>query len=219
MVGAAGFPAGELPSLGWLCLAEVDAETRVVLGKKPPGKVCRLTNADAQVGHDRVTHRRGRETQPTTRWTAAACHGCPVMRPVDAERDGEFARTGAEVLRVGLVAARLHRRQSTARFQRADEDESVAVATFDVEVEEPVHPVVEIDVGGTGRLRFHKLPRTGARRRVAGGIAFDGVGLSLQDDAGAAIPDELDADQIAGHVEHIALKIVATEEGGSHEWD
>ncbi len=104
------------------------------------------------------------------------------------------------------VAALLHLRDAAGGLEGADEDEAVLGAAFDEEVEEPVHAVVEIDVGGAGRVLFDELAGAGAGGGVGGEIAFHGVCFGFDDDAGAAFPDELHADEIAGDGEDVALE-------------
>lgn len=48
---------------------------------------------------------------------------------------------------------------------------------------------------------------------MAGGISLDGVGFGFDNDAGAAVPDEFDADEVAGDGEDIALEEVTIEVG------
>jgi hypothetical protein len=48
----------------------------------------------------------------------------------------------------------LHDIEPSFRLQRADEDQAIALTAFDEQVEEPVHAVVEINVGRAGRLLF-----------------------------------------------------------------
>ena len=77
----------------------------------------------------------------------------------DAERFAELARSGAEFLSFQFAPPLLHLPDATTRFQGPDEDESVLRAAFDEQIEEPVHAVVQIHVGGAGWLLLHKLAR------------------------------------------------------------
>lgn len=79
------------------------------------------------------------------------------MAAVDGEGLGELARTGAELVCFFALTAPLHLWNATGGLEGTDEDEAVPRAAFDVEVEEPVHAVVEIDVGSTGRVVFYEL--------------------------------------------------------------
>lgn len=119
------------------------------------------------------------------------------MAAVDGEGLGELAGAGAEVAGFFTLAALPHLRNATGGLEGTDEDEAVPRAAFDVEIEEPVHAVVEIDVGGTGRVGFYELAGAGAGGGVTGGISLHGVGFGFDNDAGAAVPDELDADEVA----------------------
>lgn len=128
------------------------------------------------------------------------------MGAVDAEGQGELAGAGAEFVELFAMAALLHLRDAAGGLEGADEDEAVLGAAFDEEIEEPVHAVVEIDVGSAGRVFFDELAGAGAGGGVGGEIALHGVGLGFDDDAGAAFPDEFHADEIAGDGEDVALE-------------
>lgn len=128
------------------------------------------------------------------------------MGAVDAEGQSELAGAGAEFVEFFAVVALLHLRDAACGFECADEDEAVLGTAFDKEVEEPVHAVVEIDVGGAGKVLFDELAGAGAGGGVAGGISLHGVGFGFDDDAGAAVPDELHSDEIAGDGEDVAFE-------------
>jgi hypothetical protein len=182
-----------------------DAEVGAVAGEEAPGVVDGLADADADVGDDFVGDG-GWLDEAAAGGAAFACHGEAVMAAVDAEGEGKLAGAGAEFVEFFAVAALLHFLDAAGGLEGADEDEAVLGAAFDEEVEEPVHAVVEIDVGGAGRVFFYELAGAGAGGGVGGEIAFHGVGFGFDDDAGAAFPDELDADEVAGDGEDVALE-------------
>lgn len=91
-------------------------------------------------------------------------------------------------------------------LQGADEDEAVFPAAFDEDVEEPIHPVIEIDVGGAGVVFGDEGAGGRSRESVRGFIAGSSIGLGFDDEARAGTPDELAADEFAGARDGIALE-------------
>jgi len=110
-----------------------------------------------------------------------------VVGFVDAERAREFARSGAEVTRVGAVAGGAHVAQTVRGFEGAQENEARLFAA-DTHIEHPVHAVIEIDVGGAGRVRREKGPRARSPGRVAGIISTRGIRLGLDNNPPAPPP-------------------------------
>lgn len=89
------------------------------------------------------------------------------------------------------------------QFESAEEDEALALGTFDQHVEEPVHAVIEIDVGGAGRMVLDEAAGGRAVEGMTGSVVLRIVGFGFDDAEGLALPDEPCADEGAG-----------TEEGG-----
>ena len=174
-------------------------------GEEAPGVVDGLADADADVGDDFVGGGGGLD-EAAASGAAFACHGEAVMGAVDAEGESELAGAGAEFVEFFTVAALLHLLDAAGGLEGADENEAVLCAAFDEEVEEPVHAVVEIDVGGAGWVGLYELACAWTGGGVGGEVAFYRVGFGLDDDAGGAFPDELDTNEIAGDGEDVALE-------------
>src|SRR4029077_5622288 len=98
------------------------------------------------------------------------------------------------------AAATAHLLQTARGLERAEEDKTVvaAAATLDQHVEEPVDSVIQVDVGGAGRVAVQELPGAAAYKGVAGLVAFGRIGLRLHNASATAAPDQLRADQLAG---------------------
>src|SRR4051794_8652439 len=96
-----------------------------------------------------------------------------------------------------LEAALAHEGFAAGGLQRAEEDETIHAPSFDEDIEQPVHAVIEVNIGIAGAMLCDELPRAGAVPGVSRFIVDRGVGLGLHDDAGAFAPDQFAADQFA----------------------
>src|SRR5690606_19495384 len=94
----------------------------------------------------------------------------------------QLARSRTEILQSVTAAPLAHEPNPAPRLERTHQDQSVAPATLHQQVEQPVHAVVEIDVGGSRLMPLHELARTWSRSRVTGRMALGGVGLGFDND-------------------------------------
>ena len=139
-----------------------------------------------------------------------------VVLAADTECDSQFAGTRTQCFRwlgpgagfflfYGKTSA-AHGWDAAGRLQGADKDKAVFPAAFDQDVEEPIHPVIEIDVSGAGVVFGNKCAGGWSRKGVRSFVTRGGIGLGFDDEAGAGTPDELAADEFAGACDGIALE-------------
>ena len=81
-----------------------------------------------------------------------------------------------------------HEGESALRLERADEDEAVARAAFDEDVEHPMDAVVEIDVAGGGLVALDESARARSAEGVGGFVAFDQVSFRFNDESARIFP-------------------------------
>ena len=124
--------------------------------------------------------------------------GLGVVATVNPEGLGQFAGTGAQSSRFGGAPPILHQSQASDRFQGPQEHETRALRSLRQDIEEPVHPIIEVDVTSPGGVIPDKVARAGPEGGVASRITVLGVGLRLDDDALAGAPAEMTADHFAG---------------------
>ena len=144
--------------------------------------------------------------QATASGTTTAHERQTVIRSADAKCEREFAGSRAQFNRRKPPTSLLHDRKALERLEGADEDQTIARSAFHVQIEQPVHAVIQIDVSRARRVLPNKLARARPVRGVAGGIALDSISLSLHNDARAATPLEFHANELASHDENIARK-------------
>ena len=120
-----------------------------------------------------------------------------VMR-TNAKGRTELTGAGTEVALFLLFASAFHQADAINRLEGAKQDESfVPCCRINAEhVGEPVHAVVEINVGGAGRVLGGEFPRRWPVKEMAGLIAMFVIGLRLDDDAGGLSVNQFAADQL-----------------------
>src|SRR5437016_5706749 len=89
--------------------------------------------------------------------------GSATTSASDIERLGELARTGTEAANIVQTAPRFHQRQTTPRFERANQYKPAAFAAFDQEIQHPVDAVIKIDVDRAGFVALDERSRARAR--------------------------------------------------------
>jgi hypothetical protein len=118
-----------------------------------------------------------------------------MMTSRDVERLRQFAGTGAKAPNVFDTAPFSHQAKSSSRLDCADENESVAWPAFHEYVQHPVHAIVEINVGRARFIAPNELSRARAPESVTRFVAFDQIGLRLNDNADTLFPDQLRPDE------------------------
>jgi hypothetical protein len=134
-----------------------------------------------------------------------------VMSSCNIECLRQLPRPGTESAQFFHSASSLHQRNPTARLDRANQNDAVARASFDEDVEHPMDAVVEIDVSGTGFVSPNKFTRARSAEGVTRFVAFHQIGLGLNYHAGAPSPNQLRADQLRGTGQGINFKEIGRE--------
>jgi len=135
----------------------------------------------------------------------------PVRVAAEIEGARQFSRSGTEGFEFCGGATAFHRFDSAGGFQCADEHKAVLGAAFHQKVQKPMDAVVEINVGGAGGLLGHEGARGRSGEGVAGLVVQDRVGLGLDDDPAAVVPDELAPDKFAGANKGLPLEKLAAD--------
>ena len=99
------------------------------------------------------------------------------------------------MLMLYVRASLAHVIDAAGGLERAEQDESRALRSLHKDVEEPVHAVIEVDVGSACRVGFHELSGAGAEPGMAGRVVDRVVCLRFHDHAGAGVPLEVASDE------------------------
>lgn len=143
----------------------------------------------------------------------------PVSGPVNSEGLGELSGAGAQ-LRVSVrFPPPAHGPGSACGLEGADEDKAVLVAALHEEVQKPVNPVVEVNIGGSRRMYLDKMPGGRTAERVAGLVIPHRIRLRFDDDPSASAPEKLAADEHPRAVEGIAHKKTTVHRHGAVRWN
>lgn len=121
-----------------------------------------------------------------------------VLCTCDAQRLRESCWAGAEEGVVLGAATLAHDGKALSRLQCAQQHKTVSVRRFHQHVGEPVHPVIQIDIGAACLVVSYELASGGSKVCVARLIAFFAVGFRFYYAPRALSPTQLTAQQIAG---------------------
>lgn len=81
-----------------------------------------------------------------------------VILATNSKSLGEAPGSGGEELVGQVFTTTAHCFEAFERFQSADEDETIPSGAFCKNIEEPVHPVVQIDIGVPGGMIIDEFP-------------------------------------------------------------
>jgi len=129
-----------------------------------------------------------------------------VMPLVDIQCLGQLARTGTKPLNIFYVAPLSHEAESTLRFNRPDENETISRATLHEHVQHPMNTIIEVDVGRSGSVSFNISTRAWAAECMGSFIALDQISFRFDDETCALSPNEFRADQILRALKRINLE-------------
>jgi len=129
-----------------------------------------------------------------------------VMTLRDLERLGQSPGAGAKAPNIFDAAAPSHDRKTAPRLDRPNENQPIMRAALYKNVQHPVDAVVKIDVSRARFIALDEGARARALESVRRLVAFDQVGLRLNDHAGAFPPNELGTDQVFSTTERINLE-------------
>ena len=137
----------------------------------------------------------------------------PVVAIVYAECNGQLSRTRAQRLNhagfsesLAQASSFLHQWNPACRFDGPNQDKAVRASAFDEDVQEPIHPVVQIYVGKPSRVIGDEFADDGPQKCVARLVIHHRIGLGLHDDPCALAPDQFAADQLLGARDRVALE-------------
>lgn len=92
--------------------------------------------------------------------------------------------------------------ESISWFHSPDQDDAIKCQ----DVEHPVDAIVEINVGGSGRVLLKELPSGRTKRRMTRFVTFDRIRLCLHNPASDAIPYKSSANEFPGHRQMVSSK-------------
>jgi|TARA_B100000959_G_scaffold250693_2_gene279364 hypothetical protein len=117
-----------------------------------------------------------------------------MQGPVNAQSLRELAWTRAEIdFRLAMATA-FHPRQTTHRFQGTKEHEAIALTSLHEQVEEPVHSVIQINIGGPRLVLIDESPGAGTDMGMACRITRGLVCLCFHNYSGTTLPLQATAD-------------------------
>ena len=118
-----------------------------------------------------------------------------MMMTGDIQGLGQFSRPRTKLLQVAQTAPASHDGNSTGGFERPNQDEPVSVTTLNQDIEHPMNAIIEINVGRAGMVSSDERPGTWPGKGVSGFVVLGQICLCLNDDSGAAAPDQSGTDQ------------------------
>ena len=119
-----------------------------------------------------------------------------MMSTSDTHRLGQLGRAIAEKLLPTSSATLPHQLHSLQRFQGSNENEPLLLFTLHQEVQEPMHPVIQIDIGRSRRISVHEVPGTLSLPSMAGRITHCGICLRLDNPPAAYSQGDRAADHL-----------------------
>jgi len=129
-----------------------------------------------------------------------------MMAAIDAERPGQLARASAEFVVGPPRPSDSHGFDASERLKGSEKYESGHWTVLDQNIEQPVNPVVQINVGVASRMIRYETTGSGPEKRVAGWISLGRVGLRFHDAARTTTPFKGAADEIPGTVHGSSFK-------------
>lgn len=76
-----------------------------------------------------------------------------MLAAINGHRNGEFARTRAQLGQFLALATLFHELNSLAWFQGSNENEArLAVGRFHKDIGQPIHAIVEVNIGRARRM-------------------------------------------------------------------
>jgi len=116
---------------------------------------------------------------------------------VNAQCLREFTRTRTQLgFRIAATTAP-HPLQTVYGFQGPQENEAITPTPLHEKVEEPVHPVIQIDISSPRLVLFDEPPGAGANVGMTGRVTRCLVGLCLDNHSRTTPPLKTATDQLA----------------------
>ena len=116
---------------------------------------------------------------------------------INAQGLRKFARTRTQLGFRMAAAAASHPLQATHGFQCPQENETIALTPLHKKVEEPVHSVIQIDIGSPCLVLLDEPPGAGTEVGMTGRVVCCLVGLCLDNHSCTTLPLEPTTDQLA----------------------
>jgi hypothetical protein len=134
------------------------------------------------------------------------CDNQAVVLTRNPQRKSELTRTRAQI-GVGTSAPpESHSSDPPPRFHRTNENQPVPPAAFDVKIEKPVHPIIQIDISCSGGHLVHEFSGAFTGCGVTRCVSLHRVPLSFDYDSGTSAPHKLNSHQFARNSQKVALK-------------
>lgn len=152
----------------------------------------RAADADARIRHH-INHWHFTQSKAMSRIVAEIEFVMPIL---DIERLRQFPGTRTKITDIICPAALFHQFNTAARFDCANQDQSIARPAFDQHVQHPMHPVVKINVSRARLVALYELARTRPAEGVGslvllGEIRFGFYNYSLAPPPHQRRPDEV----------------------------
>src|SRR6266446_3531071 len=136
-------------------------------------------------------------------WVGAQIHF--MMSIGNVERLCEFAWPRAKTFQIIEFSTFFHPFDSNSWFQGTNQNETILLP-FHEYIQHPVHPVIEIDVGGASVVALDKCARAWTHKGVTGLVIYRVVGFRLNNHARAITPNQFHSNQFSRANERIALE-------------
>ena len=156
--------------------------------RETPMQVSRARDANTLVGNN-VDNRASVVSEAMPR-VGAEIHFMVAIRNI--ERLCKLAWPRTEMFYVIDLPAFSHLLDSSSRLHSANQYKSVCIPLHE-HIQHPVHPVIQINVGGACLASRDEGARAWTHKRVTRLVIYGVIGFGLDNDTGAIAPDQIRA--------------------------
>lgn len=183
-----------------------NAQKRAASRDKPPRKIGRTRDSNACAGLKAWQSGRGEKSRDRIG------EEVPSMESsINRQRLRQFAWTGAEILDLRHISAAGHFLDTLCRLQGTNQIKAILGTSLHQKVQEPVHPVVQIDISSPRRHASDKFSRGWPGKSVTGLIVQNGIRLSLNNNPATTTPNQLTSNHFPCTGHGIAFKKITLE--------
>lgn len=131
-----------------------------------------------------------------------------MQATVDAQSLSQFSWPRAEVAGWSATPAASHPRQSLLGKNCSKQDEAHRMILFvdRQDIEQPMDPVIQIDISGAWLMFPNKVSRGFSEKRVAGWVTIRPIGFGFHQETTAALPDKSRTDQLPRAMDGVLSK-------------